>query len=141
VKNSSHNGALLKHHTGIIAEVERIPKIKQATRQELYKRLNYARDFIDSCYHEDINLDSISAIACLNREYFIRQFKSYFKTTPAQYLIRRRMDAARQLLQIADMDISEVCERVGYSDLSSFGKLFRRYYGVSPTEVKKAGTK
>jgi AraC-like DNA-binding protein len=48
------------------------------------------------------------------------------------------MDAARQLLQKSEMDISEVCERVGYSDLSSFGKLFRRYYNVSPTEVKKA---
>jgi AraC family transcriptional regulator len=127
--------AMLRHHEGINAEIGNINKTKQSTRQELYKRLNNAKDFIDSCYNETINLDIICQVACLNREYFIRQFKNYFKITPAQYLIRRRMDAAKHLLQTSEISVSEVCHRVGYYDLSSFGKLFRRCHNSSPTEI------
>lgn len=128
---------MLGHREDVKVEIENIDKIKFSTRQELYRRLNCAKDFIDSCYNKTIDLETISQVACLNREYFIRQFKNYFKITPAQYLIRKRMDAAKHLLQTTKISVSEVCHRVGYFDLSSFGKLFRRYYNFSPTEVNR----
>ncbi len=127
--------AMLQLHADIELETDNIHKIKSSTRQELYRRLNNAKDFIDSCYSDPINLDSISGVACLNREYFMRQFRSYFKTTPMQYLIAKRMEAAKRLLQNPGNSVSEVCRQVGYFDLSSFGKLFRRYHNCSPTEM------
>ncbi len=127
--------AMLRHHEGVKLEIEDINKIKVSTKQELYRRLNCAKDFIDSCYNKAIDLNTISRIACLNREYFIRQFKNYFKITPTQYLVRKRMDAAKHLLQTSETSITDVCHQVGYFDLSSFGKLFRRYYNFSPTEA------
>jgi AraC family transcriptional regulator len=129
---------MLRHRDNVKEEIGNINKVKLSTKKELYRRLNCARDFIDSCYNKSIDLETISQVACLNREYFIRQFKSYFKITPAQYLIRKRMDAAKHLLQTSDISITEICQLVGYLDLSSFGKLFRRYYNFSPTDLSQS---
>lgn len=129
-------GALLQHDNHINREIESIQKTRPATRQELYKRLNYAKDFIDSCYSEQINLELLAEVACLSTEYFIRQFKNHFKITPIQYLMSKRMIEAKRLLKTEDVSISEVCERVGYSDLSSFCKLFRRYHNSCATELR-----
>jgi AraC family transcriptional regulator len=118
-------------------EMQNIKAIKYSTREELYKRLNYARDYIECCFDLDIDLTKMASTACLNREYFIRQFKLYFGITPAQYLIRKRMEAAKHLLQGSGCSISEVCRRVGYSDLASFGKLFRKHYHSSPEEFRR----
>jgi AraC family transcriptional regulator len=113
-------------------EIDGIKAIKNSTKEELYKRLNYARDYIECCFDQDINLTKMACIACLNREYFIRQFKLYFGITPTQYLIKRRMQAALHIVKTSDCSILEVCKQVGYSDLTSFGKLFRKFYHLSP---------
>lgn len=128
--------ALLQLNKTVAGEIEKVHKIKASTRQELYNRLNNAKDFIDSCYNKEITLDNIASIACLNREYFIRQFKTYFHVTPVKYLIAKRMEAARSALLSPHASVSEVCTDVGYSDLTSFSKLFKRFYRVSPAAFR-----
>ena len=128
--------SVLKSNLLVNEEINDIQKAKLSTRQELYKRLNYAKDFIDTCFSEDINLDSISTVACMNREYFIRQFKIHYKLTPNQYLIKKRMEAARRRLLFTEESISKICCEVGYSDLSSFGKLFKRYFKLTPENYR-----
>lgn len=128
--------AMLDHREIINLEIGTINKAKHSTKQELYRRLQYARDFIDSCFCDPINLENIAQVACLNREYFIRQFHNYFKITPTQYLIGKRMEVAKHLLQTSEISISEVCHHVGYSDPSSFNKLFRRYFNISPSGLR-----
>lgn len=117
-------------------EIEDIKALKPSTREELYKRLNYARDYIECCFDQDIDLSKMASVACLNREYFIRQFKLCFGITPTQYLIKRRMEAARRLIRSTDYPISIICRKVGYSDLTSFGKLFRKYHAISPEKFR-----
>ncbi len=129
--------ALLKLNATVACEIEKVKKIKASTRRELYKRLNNAKDFIDSCYSKEITLNSIASIACMNREYFIRQFKTHFHITPVKYLMAKRMEAARTALLSPHISVSDVCSDVGYSDLSSFSKLFKRYYQVSPAAFRK----
>lgn len=122
----------------VIDEIENVKKLKVSTRQELYKRLNFARDFMESCFDQHIDLTKIARVACLNREYFIRQFKIYYGKTPAQYLIHKRMVTAEKLLTSSEIPVSEVCQMVGYSDLTSFGKLFRKYYKTNPENYRLA---
>ncbi len=129
--------SLLQLNKNVRTEINDMSALKPATREELYKRLNYARDFIEACYDQNINLNKISAIACLNREYFIRQFKILFGLTPTQYLIKKRMEAAKKFISNYDISISEVCQQVGYSDLTSFGKLFKKYFHCSPDVYRK----
>lgn len=114
-------------------EVLNVPAIKLSTKKELYKRLTRARDFIDSCYYKDITIAELASISFLHQTYFLRQFKRYFMITPGQYIINKRMEAAKCLLHsIKNISITDVCTTVGYNDLSSFSKLFKSYYFVSP---------
>lgn len=128
--------ALFKLNNIVSDEIGSVQKVRASTQKELYRRLYNAKDFIDTCFNEDLNLDRISSIACLNREYLIRQFKIHFKITPIQYLIKKRMEEARLRLLNSDEPISSICHDLGYSDTTSFGKLFRRLYKTNPENFR-----
>jgi len=63
----------------ISGEVQKIKAIKSSTKVELYKRLHYAKDYIDSCYTSSITLEQLASIAFLNSTYFLRTFKKKFQ--------------------------------------------------------------
>ena len=117
-------------------EIESIQKVRHGTKAELFRRLNRAKDFIYSAYFRDLSLTEIADVACLNRYYFLRQFKSAFQLTPHQYLTQRRMQVADQLLRGSSKSVSDVCSAVGFNDLSSFSKLYKSFHGISPRQVR-----
>jgi AraC family transcriptional regulator len=128
---------LLDKQTDIEKEVRKIKATKKSTKQELYKRLNRAKDLIDSCYYENLSLSNIASTCLLNETYLLRQFRTYFGITPRQYVIQKRMEAARQFVECDyDLSISEICLRVGYSDLTSFSKLYKKIYSYSPENYR-----
>jgi AraC family transcriptional regulator len=116
--------------------VQQITKVKASTRTEIFERLHRAKDYIHSCYRNNLSLDEVAGVACMNTFYFLREFRKAFDITPHQFLIERRMHAAKRLLQTTDLSVTEICNNVGFSDLSSFGKLFHRYYGFSPSALR-----
>lgn len=59
--------------------------------------------------------------------------------TPQQYLIERRMQRAWQLLSETDLQVQQVAERVGYSNLAAFSDRFRRHFGRSPRQFRRYG--
>ena len=117
--------------------IRNIPKIRLSTKTELYKRLTRAKDYLDSCYARDISLEELARLSYMNNTYFLRQFRNYYQITPRQYLIKRRMESARIYLETnKTISITEICSMVGYSDLSSFSKLFKQYYSLSPEQYR-----
>ncbi len=119
-------------------EIMKIEAVKYSTQVELYKRLNYAKDFIESCYMNEIELKTLAKVACMNKAYFLREFKKYFGVTPYQYIIRQRLKAARQMLETIRCTITEICFAVGYRDLVSFCKLFKKSFNVTPEQYQKS---
>jgi AraC-like DNA-binding protein len=98
----------------------------------LYKRIVQAKLFIDSNYAEKIDLDNISDEAYFSKFHFIRLFKKIYGKAPHQYLTFVRIEKAIQLLRIGK-PVSEVCHCVGFESLSSFGSLFKRIVGLTPS--------
>jgi len=117
-------------------EVSAMTPIRHSTKQELYQRLHSAKDYIDSCFAEDISLDMIAKTAHLAPVYFLREFKKNFYLTPHQYLTQRRLEEAKYLLLAKKRSVSDVCMSVGFSDLSSFSKLFKTRTGFSPERYR-----
>ena len=117
-------------------EINNVKACKSSTRKELYKRLHYAKDYIDSCYASEITLHELSLITLMNAAYFLRQFKKYFHTTPHQYLMQRRMQVASELMQHKNLPVAEVCNAVGYEDVSSFIRLFKKHDDFSPARKR-----
>jgi len=75
--------------------------------------------------------------ARLSRSHFIRQFEAIFGTTPHQFRIDARLDAARRLLATTSMSVTDVCMEVGCSSLGSFSDLFRRRVGEPPSTYQR----
>lgn len=123
---------LLLQQEQLKGEIRRIKARKYSTQVELYKRLNYAKDFIHSCYMDEITLDKLASVACLNSVYFLREFKKYFTVTPHQYVMKRRLEAAKKLLETTTFSIADICYAVGYRDVTSFNKLFRKNFLLAP---------
>ena len=66
-----------------------------------------------------------------------RRFKAATGETPLEFLQKARIERARQLLEQTKLGLDEVVHRVGYSDTSSFRRLFMREVGVSPFDYRK----
>ena len=97
----------------------------------LYRRIVYAKLFIDNHFDEKIDLDNIANEAFFSKFHFIRLFNSIYNKTPHQYLSAVRVEKARQLL-MTDMSVANVCYTVGFESVSSFTGLFKRITGQTP---------
>ncbi|MEO8109246.1 MAG: AraC family transcriptional regulator [Ginsengibacter sp.] len=118
-------------------EIDNVHAKKRTTREEIYKRLHIAKDYIQSCYEEDISLEALSRICFLNPFHLLREFKQYFRTTPHKYLTGVRLAEAKKLLQGGKNSIFDIAYKVGYEDVSSFSKLFKNHFGLSPEAYRK----
>lgn len=106
-------------------------------RDEIYRRLNAARDFMLSCYSSSISLEDMAREACLSPSHFHYLFKSIWGMTPHQFLTRERIRRASILLKHTDDPIWLVCGKVGFESLSSFCKLYRRTTGLNPSAFRQ----
>src|SRR5687768_7215154 len=97
-----------------------------------YNRIVSAKLFIDENFHLTIGLDMIAKNACMSRFHFHRVFTSVYKITPHQYLTRKRISKAIDLLGKDEMSITEVCNSVGFESLGSFSMLFKKEIGFPP---------
>ncbi|HEY2727021.1 MAG TPA: AraC family transcriptional regulator, partial [Parafilimonas sp.] len=127
---------LLLQQAQLKKEIKKIKAVKYSTQIEIYKRLNYAKDFIQSCYMNDISLDNLASVACMNSAYFLREFKKYFSITPYQCIMHHRLDSAKKLLQTTSWSVAEICFEVGYQDVTSFTKLFRKNFSLTPAAYR-----
>src|SRR5262245_60363101 len=99
---------------------------------DTYQRLMRAREFIDECYHQPLDLEQISGEACLSRFHFLRLFRRAFNKTPHQYLTQRRIEKAKELLSSSGLTVTDVCFEVGFESLGSFSSLFHKHVGHPP---------
>ena len=86
---------------------------------------------------EDLSIIATAAHVYLNPVYFGRIFKSTFHMTFKQYLVKKRMDKAKRMLEEENTSIRTICEEVGISNPSYFSQLFKQYTGKLPSEYKK----
>ncbi len=120
------------------AEVEALPAVRAATREELYRRLYRARDYADALSSTSITLDDMARVACLSPTHFLRTFKQIFHETPHHFLTTRRLERAQRLLRQTDLPITDICFAVGFESLGSFSSLFKRHMGYSPQAYRQA---
>ena len=103
--------------------------------------VNLAVHYIQSNLSEDIRIADLAADLGLNRSYFCRIFKEQMGLPPQEYLVMCRLEMAAELLMGHGLSQKEVILRVGYQDVSTFSRMFKRKYGMSPGEYVRRGQK
>jgi two-component system response regulator YesN len=103
-------------------------------RPEIIKLKQYIADNI----HENITLSKAAKMCNLSRTYFSSVFKKETGENYLCYLNRSKMEWARDIIAIHNITISEAAYKVGIMSESHFCKLFRKYIGVNPSQIKHA---
>jgi AraC family transcriptional regulator len=128
-------GSMLEFYAQIREEADRIPAIRESTRQELYRRLLIGREYLHSHGWGAISLADVARTACLSPFHFHRGFTQAFQQTPHEYLTGLRLEQARRMMA-GGAAVLEACVTVGFSSASAFSRLFRARYGVAPSAVR-----
>jgi AraC family transcriptional regulator len=116
----------------VLTKSECINAINASTRQELFRRLTLAKDFMLSNYNQDISLEAMSEQACLSPTHLFRTFKQIYNCSPHQYLIQTRLDNAKHMLTNTDYTLNEIVNLVGFTCPSTFIKLFKNKFRLTP---------
>jgi AraC family transcriptional regulator len=116
-------------------KVALIPSSRPATRRELHRRLGLATDFIHTCYRRRITLKDMAQAAHLSPFHFLRLFKTVHGVSPSVYLNRRRVSAARHLLQSSSCTLGEIAEQVGFGSRTSLYRHMRSCRGENDAEA------
>lgn len=95
-----------------------------------------AKACIHRMYANDVSVRSLADMLGLERSYFSHVFKRDTGVSPGRYLFEYRMKKAAELLSSKNYTVSVVAASVGYGDVFTFSRSFKKYYGISPSEYK-----
>jgi transcriptional regulator GlxA family with amidase domain len=85
---------------------------------------------------QDLSVDALAQRMNLCPRQFSRRFKAEFKSSPAVFVQRLRLDEARTRLAAADCTVESVAESVGFNDPDSFRRAFVKCFGVPPQQYR-----
>ena len=94
-------------------------------------------DFIEENLDRDLSLETMATEVAVSPLYLPRSFKAAVGQSPHQYVIRRRIERAKELLTSGDLPIVDVALAVGFSSQSHLSSWFLRLVGVSPAEYRR----
>ena len=103
----------------------------QTLTNDTYLRIVNAKLYIDENYHEPIDLEQVSKKAFISKFHFHRLFRRIYQKTPLEYITRKRIDKAKELLA-ENKPVTQVCNQVGFESISSFSILFKKEIGFAP---------
>jgi AraC family transcriptional regulator len=102
------------------------------------KKLRAVVEYIEEHLDVSPSLARLAAVAHLSAYHFARQFKVATGLPPHQYLILRRVERAKLLLQEGDLSLAEVAADAGFTDQSKLSHTFKRIVGVSPRQFRRS---
>lgn len=107
--------------------------LKASEKAKLYE----IRDYIDKNYSREIKLTYFSDRYYLSKEYLSRMFKEEFGYSIYEYVLKVRMDKAKEMMADPGVKIQTVSDLLGYKDNNYFSRAFKTYYGTSPSEYRE----
>lgn len=104
------------------------------------KTSNFINDiilYIHLNYNKKLTIEDIVTNFNTNRNTLSRKFKNETGSTVIEYTVKLRIKVACALLKETSIPIEEVMERVGFNDLSYWGRAFKKYVGITPSDYRK----
>jgi AraC-like DNA-binding protein len=116
-----------------LRQLSRVPQARGGLPPGAMRRV---REHVETHLSESIDVAELAAIAGLSVFHFARQFKQSAGVTPHHYLIKRRVERAREMLVRTDFSLSEIAIVTGFSDQSHFARHFRHVLGTTPGQFR-----
>lgn len=100
----------------------------------------FIKQFVAEHYMEEIRLSELAIVLHLSPSYLSTRFKKDNGQSFSEYLVRFRIEKAKELLRNTTDSCRHVAERTGYEDYVQFSKIFKKYTGLSPVEYRERNT-
>ncbi|MEM7550411.1 MAG: AraC family transcriptional regulator [Bacteroidota bacterium] len=97
------------------------------------KRLD---EYIIKQIDQNITVDQLANVLGFSKSYFSKVFKATTGSSPYQYIIKHRMERARELLLTTDLSIIQIGFEVGIDNQSQFSEAFKRFHSLYPSEMR-----
>jgi AraC-like DNA-binding protein len=111
---------------------EQSPKLKEL--------IKIAVNFINNNYERDISLGDIAKFVFLSPSYFTRAFKEEMNISPISYLLKVRVERAKELLAETDHKVSDIALSVGFSNQQRFNEIFKKNVKTTPLQYRRQVT-
>ncbi len=126
----------------VMREIAQIDQCEQkGCNFESYNKsyaVNRIINYLNENYEHKISLEQIAHNMYLSPVYISKIFKEETGESPINYLIKIRLEKAKDILLNSNSgSIKSIANQVGYDDVYHFSKLFKKYYGISPLYYKK----
>ena len=118
-----------------------VSNMSTGTSDHTHYLIKKAYDYIEENFSKDVSLNEISEELNISSYYFSKLFKDETGEGFVEYLTKRRVEKAKEMLKDPEKSIKEVGCECGYSDPNYFSRIFKKATGMTPTEYKeKAGS-
>lgn len=107
-----------------------------ARQRKAYLRFQKILEYIDQHLSEPLSISDLAKMAHLERTYFSRTFNKCLHVEPAKYIMRRKIDQAKQILWTTEEPLRQIAISLGFSDEFHFSRSFKRVSGLSPSEFR-----
>lgn len=95
--------------------------------------------YLQEHYQENITLNSLSEYFFVTPTYLSKKFKEKSNITLSQYLENVRIDAAKRMLRMSELSVSDIAIEVGYPDSNYFSRVFKKATALTPSDYRNLG--
>lgn len=136
ISELSDNRKIVKYGEQWIKEKKEEGLQLQGGRQSGEEIVNDTINYIIGHLSEELSVTMLAERVHLSNDYLNRLFKKYKNDSINHYIIKERMQLASELLKDNKLSAQVVSYMVGYESYSNFVAMFKKVYGVSPTQIK-----
>lgn len=128
-----HRQSTLENYGKIYVE-----NIAQSRREETVDVVDKVVDYIEKHLSEELSVRQLANMAYVSPDHLTRSFKKRFQQTVSDYILKKRMTLAGELLRDRKLTITMVSDCVGFGNYSYFTEQFKKYYGMTPREYQNS---
>lgn len=104
----------------------------------LYKQIIPAIEYIDHNFtKQDINCEHLAKLCNISHTYMTKLFNSKFGVSPKKYILLKKLEYARDLLNARQYSIKDISEMVGFPNTYYFSRIFKNCFGICPTKYSQ----
>lgn len=92
-------------------------------------------DYLNENYMLNLSMVEIAGYTGRSLSTFKRDFAKISELTPQKWIFRRRLEAARDMIRKGEKSVTEICYDVGFKNLSHFSRLYKEFFGISPSTL------